>query len=53
MVKIELLSENNFTDYSLDSYVRKQDVKKRGMPVEGLGFIRGRKIKIRGTNQIQ
>lgn len=28
MVKIELLSENNFTDYSLDSYVRKQDVKR-------------------------
>lgn len=28
MVKIELLSENNFNEYSLDSYVRKQAVKR-------------------------
>lgn len=28
MVKIELLSEKNFNEHSLDSYVRKQDVKR-------------------------
>ena len=28
MIKIELLSELNFNENSLDSYVRKQDVKK-------------------------
>lgn len=28
MVKVELLSEKNFNEHSLDSYVRKQDVKR-------------------------
>ncbi|MDO5541385.1 MAG: GNAT family N-acetyltransferase [Eubacteriales bacterium] len=39
MIKIELLSKNNFTESSLDSYVRKQDVKRVYRKEEGKNIL--------------
>ncbi|MGN0203412.1 MAG: GNAT family N-acetyltransferase [Coprococcus sp.] len=39
MVKIELLSENNFNEYSLDSYVRKRQVAKAISSDEYVSYI--------------